>query len=99
MREIRLRGTVTAVQTEIITNRLICGRAHERTTIMVENESGQIEIVDQGACGRNISALKAPMLKVGQQADFLVLIMIPTSPGAPGSSMEATIRFVDLARD
>ena len=99
MREIRLSGTVTAVQTEIITNRLICGRAHERTRITVEDESGQIETVDQGSCGRNPSALKAPMLKVGQQADFLVLIMIPTGPGAPDSSMEATIRFVDLARN
>jgi hypothetical protein len=66
---------------------------------MVEDDSGQVESIDQGACGRNISALKVPMLKVGQQADSLVLIMIPTGPGAPGSSMEATIRFVDLARD
>lgn len=99
MREIRLTGSVTSTQTEIITNRMICGRAHERTTVTVEDDSGQIEVIDQGACGRNISGLKAPMLKVGQQADFLVLIMIPTSPNAPSLSVEATIRFVDLVRD
>ncbi len=99
MREIRLTGTVTSIQTELITNRLICGRAHERTTLTVEDDSGRIEIVDQGACGRNISGLKAPMLKVGGQADFLVLIMIPTSPTPSGSALEATIRFVDLVRD
>ncbi len=78
---------------------MICGRAHERTTVTVEDDSGQIEVIDQGACGRNISGLKAPMPKVGQQADFLVLIMIPTSPNAPSLSVEATIRFVDLVRD
>ncbi len=99
MREIRLAGTVTSTQAELITNRRICGRAHERTTLTVEDDSGQIEVIDQGACGRNISGFKAPMLKVGQQADFLVLIMISTSPNASSSSVEATIRFVDLVRD
>jgi hypothetical protein len=99
MREIRLAGTVTAIQTETITNRLICGRAHERTTLMIEDDSGQIEVIDQGACGRNQSRLKAPMLQMGQQIDLLVQIIIPTGSGAPGSSVEATIRFVDLVRD
>jgi hypothetical protein len=99
MREIRLAGTVTSTQTELITNRMICGRAHERTTLTVEDDSGQIEVIDQGACGRNTSWLKAPMLKVGQKADFLLQIMLPTSPIPPGSSVEATIRFMDLVRD
>jgi hypothetical protein len=99
MREIRLAGTVTSTQAELITNRRICGRAHERTTLTVEDDSGQIEVIDQGACGRNISGFKAPMVKVRQQADFLVLIMISTSPNASSSSVEATIRFVDLVRD
>jgi hypothetical protein len=49
-------------------NRMICGRAYERTTVTVEADSGQIEVIDQGACGRNISGFKTPMLKVGQQA-------------------------------
>ena len=99
MREIRLSGIIMSTQTELITNRMICGRAHERTTLTVEDDSGQIVIVDQGACGRNVSSLKVPMLKVGQQADFLVLIMIPTGSNAAGLSVEATIRFVELARD
>jgi hypothetical protein len=99
MREIRLVGTVTAIQTETITNRLICGRAHERTTIMVEDESGQIEVIDQGSCGRNLSRLKAPMLQVGQQIDVLIQMIIPTGSGVPGSSLEAIIHFVDLVRN
>ena len=99
MREIRLVGTVTAIQTETITNRLICGRAHERTTITVEDESGQIEVIDQGACGRNLSRLKTPMLQVGQQIDVLIQMTIPSGSGLPGSSLEAIIHFVDLVRD
>ncbi|UVT15217.1 MAG: hypothetical protein H8K04_15560 [Nitrospira sp.] len=99
MREIRLTGIVTAIQTETVTNRLICGRAYERTTLTVEDDSGQIEIIDQGACGRNVSSLKAPMLEVGQQIDLLVLIVISASSTSAGSSVEATIRFLDLARN
>lgn len=99
LREIRLTGTVAAIQTETITNRLICGRAHERTTITVEDESGQIQVIDQGACGRNLSRLKAPMLQVGQQIDVLIQMTIPTGSGVPGSSLEAIIHFVDLVRD
>ncbi len=99
MRDIRITGTVAAIQTETITNRMICGRAHEQTTITVEDESGKIEIIDQGACGKNVGGLKAPMLKPGQPINLLVQIMIPTSSGTSGSSVEATIRYIDPARE
>lgn len=99
MRDIRITGTVMAIQTETITNRMICGSAHERTALTVADDSGQIEVIDRGACGKNVGALKAPMLRVGQQIGLLVSIIIPTGLGAPGSTLEATIRFIDLARD
>jgi hypothetical protein len=99
MRDIRITGTVLAIQTEIIPNRMICGSAHERTTLLIEDDSGQIEILDQGACGRNVGALKAPMLKTGQQIDLLVRIMITTGLGSSSSSVEATIRYIDLPRE
>ena len=98
MKEIRLSGTVTAIQTETVTNRLICGLAHERTSLTVEDDSGQIEIIDQGVCGRNLSRLKAPMLKVGQQIDLLVLILLVKNVDQTEQSLEATIRFLDLIR-
>ena len=98
MRDIRITGTVLAIQTETITNRMICGRAHERTTLMVEDDSGQIEIIDQGACGRNLSALKAPMVRVGEQIDLLALIMLTTKPEPREAAVETTIRFLDRAR-
>jgi hypothetical protein len=99
MRDIRITGTVLEMQTETITNRLICGRAHERTALTLEDDSGQIEILDLGACGKNVGALKAPMLKTGQRIDLLVQIMLPTSLGSSGSSVEATIRYIDLPRE
>ncbi len=99
MRDIRITGTVLAMQTEAITNRLICGRAHERTALTLEDDSGQIEILDLGACGKNVGALKAPMLKTGQRIDLLVHISITTSVGSSGSSVEATIRYIDLTRE
>jgi hypothetical protein len=99
MRDLRITGTVIAIQTETITNRMICGSAHERTALTVEDNSGQIEVIDRGACGKNVGALKAPMLKTGQPIDLLVQIMTPTSSSTSGPSVEATIRYIDLARD
>jgi len=98
MREIRITGTVMAMQTETIPNRMICGSAHERTTLTLEDESGQMEIIDQGACGKNVGALKAPMLKVGEQIDLLVLIMVTTNRDSRETALEATMRFLDRAR-
>lgn len=98
MREIRLTGTVTAIQTEIITNWRICGFAHEQTVLTLEDDSGQIEVIDRGACGRNTSALKAPMVKVGEQIDLLVTIMVTTNPDSREVASEAMIRFLDHAR-
>lgn len=99
MRDVRIGGIVTAIQTESVSNRMICGSPHERTTLMVEDDSGEIEVLDQGACGKNVGALKAPMLKAGQQVDLLVRIMIPTSLGSSGSPVETTIRYIDLAQE
>ena len=87
------------MQTEVITNRMICGFAHEQTTLTVEDDSGQIELVERGACGKNFGQVKAPMLHVGQLIDLLVLINIPTALGIPSPSVEATIRYIDLARE
>lgn len=98
MKEIRLAGTVTTIQTEVITNPWICGRAHERTTLTLEDDSGTIEVIDQGACGKNVSALKAPMVKVGDQIDLLVYIRMTTNSVSRETVLETTIRFLHRAR-
>ncbi len=98
MRDIRIAGTVMVMQTETIPNRMICGSPHERTTLTLEDESGQIEVIDQGACGKNVGALKAPMLKAGEQVDLLVQIMVTKNPESRETLLETTIRFLDPVR-
>lgn len=98
MREVRLTGTIKAMQMEIVTNRMVCGLPHERTVLTIEDTSGEIEVIDQGACGKNLSALKAPMVKVGEQIDLLVQIMVRKSPESREAVVETTIRFLDRAR-
>ncbi|MDH4154988.1 MAG: hypothetical protein OEV01_14475 [Nitrospira sp.] len=99
MRDLRITGTVIAIQTETIPNRMICGVAHERTMLTLEDESGHIEVIDRGACGKNVGALKAPILKAGQQVNLLVRIMIPANTGTPGLPVEITIRYIELVRE
>ncbi len=99
MRDVRITGTIIALQTDTVPNRMICGVAHERTMLALEDESGHIEVIDRGACGKNVGALKAPMLKAGQQVNLLVQIMIPANTGTPGLPVETTIRHIETVRD
>lgn len=99
MRDVRITGTIIAFQTDTVSNRMICGSPHERTMLTLEDESGQIEVIDQGACGKNVGALKAPMLKTGQEVSLLVQIMIPANIGTPGLPVETTIRYIEPVRD
>ncbi|GKS64145.1 hypothetical protein YTPLAS72_14490 [Nitrospira sp.] len=98
MREIRLTGTVTAIQIETITNRFVCGRAHERTTLTVEDDSGRIEVIDQGACGKNVGVLKTPILRVGEQIDLLVHILVRRNPSSQETTLESSLLFMDRVR-
>jgi hypothetical protein len=98
MREIRVTGTVTSIQTETITNRFVCGVTHERTVLTLEDYSGQIEVIDRGACGKNRSALKAPMVKVGEQIDLLVYIRLTTDSESREPMVETIIQFLDRVR-
>jgi hypothetical protein len=98
MREIRVTGTVTSIQTETITNRFVCGVTHERTVLTLEDDHGQIEVIDRGACGKNRSALKAPMVKVGEQIDLLVYIGVTTNSESREPMAETIIQFLDRVR-
>jgi hypothetical protein len=86
------------MQTETISHRMICGIAHERTVLTLEDETGQIEVIDLGACGTNLSALKAPRVKVGEQIDLLVQIMVTKNPESHETVLETTARYLDRVR-
>ncbi len=98
MRDVRITGTILAIQTETVPNRMICGSPHERTALTLEDESGQIEVIDQGSCGKNVGAVKAPMMKAGEQVDLLVQIMVTKNPESRETLLETTIRFLDPVR-
>lgn len=99
MRDVHITGTVIALQVDTIPNRMICGSPHEQTVLTLEDDSGQIEVIDQGVCGKNVGGIKAPMLKTGQQVNLLVQIMIPANNGTPGLPVETSIRYIDLVRE
>ncbi|HRI39219.1 MAG TPA: hypothetical protein PLO50_11725, partial [Nitrospira sp.] len=98
MRDVRITGTIIALQTDTVSNRMICGSPHERTTLTLEDDSGQMEVIDQGACGKNVGTLKAPMLKAGEQIDLLVQIMVTKNPESKEAAVETTVRFLDRVR-
>jgi hypothetical protein len=97
LQEIRIAGTVRTVETQLITRG--CGKTYELTVISLEDETGVVDILDQGACGRNTSAVRAPMLAGGDRVDMLVQVVGGTRTDEPGASPEVFVLWVDRAQD
>lgn len=95
LREIRIAGTIRTVETHLMTRG--CGKPYELTVISLEDESGVVDILDQGACGRNTSVVRAPMLAAGDRVDLLVHVV----GGTDGleSSLEAFTLWIERAKD
>jgi len=97
LREIRIAGTLRAVETQLMTRG--CGKPYELTVISLEDESGAVNVLDQGACGRNTSPLRAPTLAAGDRVDLLVHVVGGTKTGEPGASPEVFVLWIDRAQD
>jgi len=97
LREIRIAGTIHAVQTQVMIRG--CGVPYELTIIALEDESGLVEVLDKGACGRNTSALRAPKLAAGDRVDLLVQVIGGTKTDEPGVSPEVFVLWIDRAQD
>jgi hypothetical protein len=95
LREIRVAGTVRAIETQLMTRG--CGVPYELTTISLEDESGLVDILDKGACGRNTSMVRAPMLAPGDRVDLLVHVAGETE--GLGGSVEVFALWIERARD
>ncbi len=50
LREIRIAGIVRTVETQLMTRG--CGKPYELTMLSLEDESGMVDVIDQGACGK-----------------------------------------------
>ena len=97
LREVRIAGTVRIIQTRVMTQG--CGVPYELTIISLEDESGQVEVLDRGACGRNRSAVRAPMLAVGDRVDLLVHVVGGTKTDESEVSPEVFVLWIDRAQD
>ena len=97
LREVRIAGTVRIIQTRVMTQG--CGVPYELTIISLEDESGQVEVLDNGACGRNRSAVRAPMLTVGDRVELLVQVVGGTKTDESEVSPEAFVLWIDRAQD
>ena len=96
LREIRIAGTVRAVETHLMTQG--CGKHHELTVISLEDESGAMDVFDQGACGRNTSPVRAPMLAPGDRVDLLVQVVGGMKTDEPGASPEVIVLWINRAQ-
>jgi hypothetical protein len=97
LHEIRIAGTVRIVQTQIKMRG--CVGPYELTVISLEDESGVVDVLDQGACGRNTSAVRAPMLTAGDRVDLLVRVYGVTETDGLGGSLEAFALWIERAQD
>ena len=97
LREVRIAGTVRAVETQLMTRG--CGKHHELTVISLEDESGAMDVFDRGACGRNTSPVRAPTLAVGDRVDLLVHVIGGTKTDESGVSSEVFVLWIDRAQD
>jgi len=95
LREVRIAGTVRTVETQIMTRG--CGKPYELTVISLEDESGVVDVLDQGACGRNTSAVRAPTLAAGDSVDLLVHVV--GGIDGLGGSLEAFTLWIERAQD
>jgi hypothetical protein len=71
----------------------------ELTVISLEDESGVVDVLDQGACGRNTSAVRAPMLTAGDHVDLLVRVCGATETDGLGGSLEVFVLWIERAQD
>lgn len=95
LREIRIAGTVRTVQTQIKTRG--CVGPYELTVISLEDESGVVDILDQGACGRNTGVVRAPTLAAGDRVDLLVQVVGGTD--GLGASLEVFALWIERTQD
>jgi hypothetical protein len=67
--------------------------------ISLEDESGVVDVLDQEACGRNTSAVRAPMLTAGDHVDLLVRVYDATETDGLGGSLEVFALWIERAQD
>lgn len=96
LRQIRMGGVIRSIHTDVLTQG--CGRIHELTTFTLEDETGMIEVLDQGVCGGNTSRLRASTLTVGDPVDLFVRIVANKEAESSRTSVEVLVIWIERAR-
>lgn len=96
LRQIRMTGTIQSVQTVVLTQG--CGRPYELTTLTLEDETGTIEVFDQGACGGNTGRLRASTLAAGDPVDLFVRVVVNKEAESSRTSTEVLVIWIEPAR-
>jgi len=76
-----------------------CGVPYELTLISLEDESGLVDVLDKGACGRNTSVVRASMLAAGDRVDMLVQVIGGVKPDELGGPLQVIVLWIDRAQD
>jgi len=97
LREIRIAGAVRTIETQRMVRG--CGVPYELTTISLEDESGLVDAFDKGACGRNRSVVRAPMLAPGDRVDLLIQVAGGTKSDGLEGSLEVFTLWIERAQD
>lgn len=95
LQEIRIAGIVRTVETQLMTQG--CGKPYELTMLSLEDESGMVDIIDQGACGKNTGVVRAPTLAAGDRVELLVHVI--GTIDKPGSSPEVFTLWIERAQE
>ncbi|HSN04389.1 MAG TPA: hypothetical protein VLS44_05360 [Nitrospira sp.] len=96
LRRIRMTGTIQSAQTVGLPQG--CGRPYELTTLTLEDETGTIEVFDQGACGGNTSRLRASMLAAGDPVDLFLRVVVNKEAEGSGTSAQVLVMWIGPAR-
>lgn len=95
LREIRIAGIVRTVETQLMTRG--CGKPYELTVLSLEDESGMVDVIDQGACGKHTGVVRAPTLAAGDRVELLVYVIGKTA--GPESPPEVLTLWIERARE
>lgn len=95
LREIRIAGIVRTVETQLMSRG--CGKPYELTVFSLEDESGMVDVIDQGACGKNTGVVRAPTLAAGERVELLVHVIGKTH--GSGSLLEVFTLWIERAQE
>jgi len=90
-------GTLYTIQAKVITHG--CATPYELTIISVEDESGLLDVFAKGACGRNRSAVRAPILAAGDRVDLLIEVIGGVKTNELGTPPEVIVLWIDRAEE